>query len=85
MRASPWNGDRHFPNRYAAYLQTGGFSDAKKALELSGILRNGLVVDPTTGSRSKGTSWPPPIRSTNKPIVRDYGQETCFENDSDKF
>ena len=36
--------DRHFPNRYAAYLETGGFSDAKKALELSGILRNGVVA-----------------------------------------
>ena len=24
--------DRHFPNRYAAYLETGGFGDAKKAL-----------------------------------------------------
>ena len=36
--------DRHFPNRYASYLETGGFSDAKKALELSGILRNGVVA-----------------------------------------
>ena len=34
----------HFPNRYAAYLETGGFGDAKKALELSGILRNGVVA-----------------------------------------
>ena len=35
----------HFPNRYADYLERGGFRDAKKALELSGILRNGVVLD----------------------------------------
>lgn len=34
----------HFPNRYASYLQRGGFGDARKALELSGILRNGAVA-----------------------------------------
>jgi len=34
----------HFPNRYAAYLRRGGFTDARKALELSGILRNGAVA-----------------------------------------
>ena len=32
----------HFPNRYADYLKRGGFTDAKKALELTGILRNGM-------------------------------------------
>ena len=34
-----------FPNRYADYLQSGGFQDSKKALELTGILRNGVVLD----------------------------------------
>lgn len=34
-----------FPNRYADYLARGGFHDAKKALELTGILRNGCVLD----------------------------------------
>ena len=34
----------HFPNRYHDYLQRGGFHDSKKALELTGILRNGTVA-----------------------------------------
>ena len=34
----------NFPNRYQAYLKRGGFVDSKKALELSGILRNGCVA-----------------------------------------
>lgn len=41
---------QHFPNRYAAYLakmgtHTHGHADARKALELAGILRNGCVHD----------------------------------------
>ena len=34
----------NFPNRYQDYLQRGGFHDSKKALELTGILRNGTVA-----------------------------------------
>ena len=34
----------HFPNRYADYLTRGDFGDSKKALELTGILRNGIVA-----------------------------------------
>ena len=33
-----------FPNRYADYLERGDFRDAKKALELTGILRNGTDI-----------------------------------------
>jgi hypothetical protein len=31
--------------RYADYLRRGCFGDAKKALELAGVLRNGQVPD----------------------------------------
>ena len=34
----------NFPNRYDAYLERGNFPDARKALELTGILRNGTVA-----------------------------------------
>ena len=33
----------HFPNRYAAYLDGVGIADARKGLELRGILRKGVV------------------------------------------
>ena len=33
------------PNRYADYLERGGFADARRGLELPGVLRNGCVPD----------------------------------------
>ena len=57
-----------FPNRYAEYLERGRFADAKKALELTGILRNGCVAPEfVTHPELPSVCAKPPARASQGP------------------